>query len=80
VTRLLARSSVFQKTVLLSNLGLTMRWQPQLAVIELHQSNDLSDVGSGLWWKGKYRHTSEGYNFVDLYDDGKHESRYETYG
>lgn len=34
----------------------------------------------GLWWKGKARHTSEGYNVVDLFDDGTHASRYETYG
>lgn len=34
----------------------------------------------GLWWKGKFRHTSEGYNIVELFDDGSHASRYETYG
>lgn len=34
----------------------------------------------GLWWKGKFRHTSEGYNVVELFDNGTHASRYETYG
>ena len=34
----------------------------------------------GLWWKGNARHTSEGYNLVDLYDDGTYATEYVTYG
>ena len=34
----------------------------------------------GLWWKGNARHTSEGYNLVDLYDDGTYATEYISYG
>lgn len=34
----------------------------------------------GLWWKGNNAHTDEGYNVVDLYDDGTFETRYISYG
>jgi hypothetical protein len=39
-----------------------------------------SGAVSGLWWKGNFHHTSEGYNVVDLFDDGTYASRYVTYG
>lgn len=35
---------------------------------------------SGLWWKGRFRHTAEGYNVIDLYDDGTWGAEYVTYG
>ena len=34
---------------------------------------------SGLWWKGNNAHTDEGYNMVDLYDDGTFETQYHGY-
>ncbi len=39
-----------------------------------------SGAVSGLWWKGHFRHTSEGYNLVDLFDDGTYTTRYVSYG
>ncbi len=34
----------------------------------------------GLWWKGNNAHTDEGYNLVDLYDDGSFQTQYVSYG
>ena len=34
----------------------------------------------GLWWKGNFHHTHEGYNVVDLYDDGSYRTQYLSYG
>lgn len=34
----------------------------------------------GLWWKGNFHHTDEGYNIVDLYDDGTYRTQYMSYG
>lgn len=34
----------------------------------------------GLWWKGNFHHTDEGYNVVDLFDDGSHRTEYVSYG
>jgi 3',5'-cyclic AMP phosphodiesterase CpdA len=34
----------------------------------------------GLWWKGNNAHTEEGYNLVDLFDDGSFETEYISYG
>lgn len=39
-----------------------------------------SGAVSGLWWKGHFRHTAEGYNVVDLFDDGTFATSYRTYG
>lgn len=39
-----------------------------------------SGAVSGLWWKGNFHHTDEGYNVVDLYDDGTFRTEYVTYG
>jgi hypothetical protein len=39
-----------------------------------------SGAVSGLWWKGNFHHTSEGYNVVDLFDDGTYATRYVDYG
>lgn len=39
-----------------------------------------SGAVSGLWWKGNFHHTDEGYNIVDLYDDGTWKSEYMGYG
>lgn len=34
----------------------------------------------GLWWKGNFHHTDEGYNVVDLFDDGSYRTEYVSYG
>jgi 3',5'-cyclic AMP phosphodiesterase CpdA len=34
----------------------------------------------GLWWKGNFHHTDEGYNVVDLFDDGTYRTQYIGYG
>lgn len=34
----------------------------------------------GLWWKGNFHHTDEGYNVVDLFDDGTFRTKYMAYG
>jgi 3',5'-cyclic-AMP phosphodiesterase len=34
----------------------------------------------GQWWKGSFHHTVEGYNVVDLYDDGTYRTEYLNYG
>jgi len=34
----------------------------------------------GLWWKGNFHHTDEGYNVVDLFDDGTFRTEYVAYG
>jgi predicted phosphodiesterase len=39
-----------------------------------------SGAVSGLWWKGDFHHTDEGYNIIDLYDDGSYTARYQSYG
>ena len=39
-----------------------------------------SGAVSGLWWKGDHYHTDEGYNVIDLYDDGTFENEYVSYG
>lgn len=39
-----------------------------------------SGAVSGLWWKGKFLHTAEGYNVIDLFDDGSYRAEYQTYG
>lgn len=39
-----------------------------------------SGAVSGLWWKGKFRHTLEGYNVIDLFDDGSFATTYTPYG
>lgn len=39
-----------------------------------------SGAVSGLWWKGNNEHTDEGYNVIDLFDDGSFETRYTSYG
>jgi len=43
---------------------------------------DFANSGAvcGLWWKGNFHHTSEGYNVIDLFDDGTYTSRYVNYG
>lgn len=45
---------------------------------DLHFVN--SGAVSGLWWKGNFLHTAEGYNVIDLYDDGTYTTEYMTYG
>ncbi len=39
-----------------------------------------SGAVSGLWWKGDHYHTDEGYNVVDLFDDGTFATEYVSYG
>lgn len=39
-----------------------------------------SGAVSGNWWKGKHYETAEGYNVVDLYDDGTFGWKYVGYG
>lgn len=39
-----------------------------------------SGAVSGLWWKGNFLHTQEGYNLIDLYNDGTYQANYVTYG
>jgi 3',5'-cyclic-AMP phosphodiesterase len=39
-----------------------------------------SGAVSGNWWKGRHYETAEGYNVVDLYDDGTFGWRYVAYG
>jgi len=39
-----------------------------------------SGAVSGLWWKGNNEHTDEGYNVIDLFNDGSFESHYTSYG
>jgi len=39
-----------------------------------------SGAVSGLWWKGNHYHTDEGYNVIDLYDDGSCTTAYQSYG
>ncbi len=39
-----------------------------------------SGAVSGYWWKGDFLHTDEGYNVVDLFDDGTYEVEYVSYG
>lgn len=39
-----------------------------------------SGAVSGLWWKGDFLHTDEGYNIVDLYADGSFRTEYVSYG
>lgn len=34
----------------------------------------------GLWWKGRFEHTDEGYNIIDLFNDGTYSTRYVSYG
>jgi Icc protein len=34
----------------------------------------------GFWWKGNFNHTDEGYNLVDLFDDGTYATQYVSYG
>lgn len=34
----------------------------------------------GQWWKGHFHHTLEGYNIIDLYDDGSYRTQYLNYG
>lgn len=34
----------------------------------------------GLWWKGKFDQTAEGYNVIDFYDDGTAAANYHSYG
>lgn len=35
---------------------------------------------SGNWWKGRHKDCDEGYALIDLYDDGRVERTYMTYG
>ncbi len=39
-----------------------------------------SGAVSGLWWKGDHYHTDEGYNVIDLFDDGTFATQYVSYG
>ncbi len=39
-----------------------------------------SGAVSGYWWKDNFLHTDEGYNIVDLYDDGTFNNQYTSYG
>ncbi len=49
-------------------------------VIQLHDKTFInSGAVCGLWWKGNHYHTSEGYNMIDLYDDGSFDHEYITY-
>ncbi len=34
----------------------------------------------GYWWKGNFDHTDEGYNVVDLFDNGSYKTEYVSYG
>ena len=34
----------------------------------------------GMWWKGDNAHTCEGYNVIDLFDDGSFATKYVDYG
>ena len=54
-----------------------------------HQTERLSYAGidfvnsgavCGFWWKGNFNHTDEGYNVVDLFDDGTYDTHYVSYG
>lgn len=38
-----------------------------------------SGAVSGNWWKGNHRHVDEGFNVIDLYDDGSFRQGYEGY-
>jgi 3',5'-cyclic AMP phosphodiesterase CpdA len=35
---------------------------------------------SGAWWRGRNHECSEGYALIDLYDDGRFDHQYVTYG
>lgn len=49
-------------------------------VINLHDKTFInSGAVSGLWWKGDHYHTDEGYNMVNLYDDGTFDHEYVSY-
>ncbi len=39
-----------------------------------------SGAVSGLWWKGDFLHTDEGYRVIDLFDDGTYQTDYISYG
>jgi len=39
-----------------------------------------SGAVSGNWWRGRHQQCDEGYNLIDLFDDGAFETRYTTYG
>ncbi|MBX3423303.1 MAG: metallophosphoesterase [Pirellulaceae bacterium] len=39
-----------------------------------------SGAVSGLWWKGDFLHTDEGYHVIDLYSDGTYQIQYVSYG
>jgi 3',5'-cyclic-AMP phosphodiesterase len=69
-----------------------LRKNPQVKACisgHIHQVEDLMVEGvryicdgavSGSWWQGEKDRCKEGYGLFDLYDDGRVDWRYETYG
>jgi predicted phosphodiesterase len=67
-------SPAFQSAVVSGHTHLTE--QMQTAGVTFVNSGAVS----GLWWKGNKEHTDEGYNVINLFDDGSVESHYTSYG
>jgi predicted phosphodiesterase len=84
-SRLLSHTDAYEVLNLLQshpNVKLLLSGHTHLTESIAFGGLDLINSGavSGLWWKGKFRHTAEGYNVIELFDDGTHRSHYETYG
>jgi 3',5'-cyclic-AMP phosphodiesterase len=83
--RMLSHSDAYELLNLLDehpNVKLCLSGHTHLTETVRFGSIDFVNSGavSGLWWKGHFRHTAEGYNLVDLFDDGTWSTEYVSYG
>lgn len=84
-SRMLAHSDAYELLDLLrrhTNVKLCLSGHTHLTESISFGSLDFVNSGavSGLWWKGDFHHTDEGYNIVDLFDDGTYATTYTPYG
>jgi 3',5'-cyclic AMP phosphodiesterase CpdA len=83
--RMLSHNDAYELLNLLgehANVKLCLSGHTHLSETVRFGSIDFVNSGavSGLWWKGHFRHTAEGYNLVDLFDDGTWSTQYVSYG
>jgi len=85
----LSGGNVFTNQLMVHSL---LRKHPQVKACisgHIHQLEDMRVEGvryicdgavSGAWWKGEKTRCVEGYGLLDLFDDGRVDWKYETYG